>query len=209
VIDTGIDVAHPDLKANLWVNPGESGLDKNGNDKATNGLDDDGNGFRDDVHGWNFVANDDDLADNHGHGTHIAGIIGAEGGNGVGISGISPKVSLMTLKYYDPKAPGLNNLMNTVKAIRYATKMGAHIINYSGGGLEPSEEERKAVAEANQKGILVVAAAGNEKSNSDIHAYFPADYPLPNIISITAIDKEKNVLPSSNYGQHSVDLAPP
>ncbi len=209
VIDTGIDTKHPDLKANLWVNPGESGLDASGRDKATNGLDDDNNGFRDDVHGWNFVGNNDDLSDNHGHGTHIAGIIGAEGGNGVGISGVSPKVSLMTLKYYDPKAPGLNNLMNTVRAIRYAVSMGANIINYSGGGLEPSDDERKAVAEAKAKGILVVAAAGNEKSNSDIHAYYPADYPLSNIISITAIDKQKNVLPSSNYGRLSVDLAAP
>lgn len=209
VIDTGIDVKHPDLKANLWINRGESGTDKNGNDKATNGVDDDDNGFVDDIHGWNFVGNDPSLTDNHGHGTHIAGIIGAEGGNGIGISGVSPNVSLMTLKYYDPKAPGLNNLMNTVRAIRYATAMGAHIINYSGGGLEPSDEERKAIEEAKAKGILVVAAAGNEKSNSDIHSYYPADYPLSNIISVTAIDKEKNVLPSSNYGELSVDLAAP
>lgn len=209
VIDTGIDVNHPDLKGNLWTNKGETGTDKNGKDKATNGIDDDGNGFIDDVHGWNFVGNNSNLEDNHGHGTHIAGIIGAEGGNGVGISGVSPQVSLMVLKYYDPRAPGLNNLMNTVRAIRYATAMGAHIINYSGGGLEPSEEERKAIADAKAKDILIVAAAGNEKSNSDIHSYYPADYPLSNIVSVTAIDKEKNVLPSSNYGELSVDLAAP
>ncbi|MCB0412312.1 MAG: S8 family serine peptidase, partial [Bdellovibrionales bacterium] len=140
---------------------------------------------------------------------HIAGIIGAEGRDGTGIVGVSPKVSIMALKYYDPHGSGINNLLNTVKAIRYAVAMGANIINYSGGGLEPSEDERKALAEAEKKGILVVAAAGNERSNSDVHAYYPANYPLTNIISVTAIDKETKVLPSSNFGEYSVDLAAP
>jgi len=209
IIDTGIDVRHPDLTNNLWVNPGETGADVRGNNKATNGVDDDGNGFVDDVHGWNFVNNSNDLKDNHGHGTHIAGIVGAEGGNGIGISGISPRVSLMVLKYYDPKAPGVNNLSNTVKAIKYAIQMNANIINYSGGGTEPNMEERAAVELANQKGILFVAAAGNERSNSDIKGYYPADYDLPNIISVTAIDRSKSVLPTSNYGERSVHIAAP
>lgn len=209
VIDTGADVHHPDLTSNLWVNKGELGTDKKGRDKSTNGIDDDGNGYKDDVHGFNFVSLNSNLKDNHGHGTHIAGIIGAEGGNGVGISGVAPKVSLMILKYYDPKAPGVNNLMNTVKAIDYATRMGAHIINYSGGGLEKSPQEIEAIQRAQKKGILFVAAAGNEKSNSDIHGYYPADYDLDNIISVTAIDRSRKVLDSSNWGQKSVDLAAP
>lgn len=167
VIDTGVDIRHKDLTENLWVNKGEVGLDKNGKDKTSNGVDDDANGFIDDVHGWNFVANTNDLTDNHGHGTHIAGIVGAKGGNGFGISGVAPKVSLMTLKYYDPKSPGANNLKNTIQAIRYAIKMNAKIINYSGGGTEYSAEEFAAVKEAEKKGILFVAAAGNERSNSD------------------------------------------
>lgn len=209
VIDTGVDIHHEDLKNNLWVNPGESGKDKYGRDKSNNGIDDDGNGFIDDVHGWNFVDNDNDLTDKHGHGTHIAGIIGAEGGNGIGISGVSPKVSMMILRYYDPKSNESNNLTNTVKSIQYAVKMGANIINYSGGGLAPSAEERAAIEEANRKGILFVAAAGNERSNSDVKKYYPADYGLPNIISVTAIDRGENVLPTSNWGTETVSIAAP
>jgi thermitase len=209
VIDTGCDVHHEDLKSNIWINPGEMGLDSKGRDKATNGIDDDGNGYIDDVNGWNFVSNDNRLTDNHGHGTHIAGIIGAQAGNGIGIAGVSPEVSLMCLKYFDPKVPGTDNLRNTVQAMRYAIKMGAQIINYSGGGTEPSAEEKAVVEEANKAGILFIAAAGNERSNSDRFKYYPADYGLSNIISVTAIDPNTSVLPSSNYGVETVDIAAP
>lgn len=209
VIDTGIDINHEDLKENLWKNPGEVGFDANGKDKATNGIDDDGNGFVDDIYGWNFVKNDHDLADNHGHGTHIAGIIGAVGGNGKGISGVSPEVSLMILKYYDPKGYGEDNLKNTIKAIHYAIDNGAHIINYSGGGLEYSADEKAAIEKARKRGILFIAAAGNERSNSDVKKYYPADYNLSNIISVTAIDKKTQVLPSSNFGAKTVDIGAP
>lgn len=209
VIDTGIDVNHEDLKNNLWVNPGESGLDAKGRDKASNGVDDDGNGFIDDVHGWNFVSGNNKLDDNHGHGTHIAGIIGAEASNKKGISGVAPNVSLMVIKYFDPKVPNTDNLKNTIASIRYAVKMGAHIINYSGGGTDYSQDEYDAVALAEAKGILFVAAAGNERSNSDQHHYYPADYGLKNIISVTAIDPTTQVLPSSNYGVLTVDIAAP
>lgn len=209
VIDTGADIKHEDLANNFWTNPGETGKDAQGRDKATNGIDDDGNGFVDDVHGWNFVSNNPDLTDNHGHGTHIAGIIGAEAGNGKGIAGIAPKVSLMILKYYDPKVPSTDNLRNTVNAIKYAVKMHANIINYSGGGTEFSQEEHDAIEEARKQGILFVAAAGNERSNSDKHKYYPADYGLSNIISVTAIDPSTEVLSSSNYGTETVDIAAP
>ena len=209
VIDTGLDINHEDLKNNLWRNPGETGLDAKGRDKATNGLDDDNNGFVDDVHGWNFVSNNNKLDDNHGHGTHIAGIIGAEAGNKKGIVGISPDVSMMILKYFDPKVPNTDNLKNTILAINYAIKMGAHIINYSGGGTEYSQDEHDAVEVADKRGILFVAAAGNEHSNSDEHHYFPADYKLKNIISVTAVDPTTEVLTSSNFGVETVDIAAP
>lgn len=209
VIDTGIDIKHEDLKDNLWVNKGESGRDSKGRDKSRNGIDDDKNGYVDDVHGWSFTSNDNNLTDNHGHGTHISGILGAVGGNGKGISGVSPNVSIMSLKYYDPMSPGNNNLEFTIKSIHYAVENGARIINYSGGGLEFSKEEKAAIEKAQKKGILFVAAAGNERSNSDKSKYYPADYELSNIISVTAIDTNKNVLPSSNYGVVTVDIAAP
>jgi thermitase len=209
VIDTGVDASHPDLKKNLWVNKGETGKDISGRDKATNGIDDDKNGFIDDVHGWNFVTHTSDLADNHGHGTHIAGIVGAEGGNGIGTTGIAPKVSLMVLKYYDPKARGTDNLKNTIKAIEYAVANKAHIINYSGGGLDFSQPEFEAVKKARDAGILFIAAAGNERSNSDYAHYYPANYPLSNIISVTAINKAQKVLSSSNFGVETVHIAAP
>ncbi len=195
VIDTGVDVNHPDIKANLWVNKNES---------KNNRL-----GFVGDIHGWNFVDNNSNLTDNHGHGTHIAGIIGAVGGNGIGISGVAPKVSLMILKYYDPLSTHNNNLKNTILAFEYAIQNGADIINYSGGGTSPSPKEKAVIAKAQRLGILVVAAAGNESSNSDLHGYYPADYKLDNIISVTAINKSKTVLASSNYGLNSVDIAAP
>jgi thermitase len=209
VIDTGVDIKHIDLKNNLWTNKGETGKDSDGKDKSKNGIDDDNNGYVDDLHGFNFVHNNGDLTDNHGHGTHIAGAIGAEGGNGTGISGVAPKVSLIIAKYYDPKASSNNNLVNTVLSIRYCISVGAQIINYSGGGLDPSEKEKEAIALAREKGILFVAAAGNEQSNSDVQKYYPADYDLDNIISVTAVDQKQEVLPTSNYGIQSVDIAAP
>ncbi len=210
VIDTGIDINHKDLKANLWVNTGETGIDPiTKKDRSKDGIDNDRNGCIDDVHGCNFITGTGDLTDNHGHGTHIAGIIGAEGGNGFGISGVAPKISLMILKYYDPKASGVNNLKNTIRSIQYAVDKKAHIINYSGGGLEFSQEEFDAVQLAAQNKVLFVAAAGNERSNSDQAKYYPADYELSNIISVTAVDPKTQVLATSNYGVSTVDIAAP
>lgn len=199
VIDTGIEENHEDLKRNLWVNKREI---------PGNGIDDDQNGFIDDVHGWNFVGQNNDLSDHHGHGTHIAGIIGAEAGNGKGVVGICPEVSIMVLKYFDPTRPS-DVLHNTIEAIKYAVANGANIINYSGGGTEFSNDEMMAIKEAEKKGILFVAAAGNERSNSDYKKYYPADYGLSNIISVTAIDPLTQVLSSSNYGTQTVDIAAP
>ncbi len=207
VIDTGADVDHPDLKDNIWINPGESGRDDLGRDKASNGIDDDGNGFVDDVHGWNFVFDNENVDDHHGHGTHIAGIIGATGAQT--LTGVAPHVSLMILKYFDPQKTQQNPLEATVRAIHYAIENGAQVINYSGGGIAPSAPEYAALKEASEKGILVVAAAGNEHTNSDVQKYFPADYDLPNILSVTAINSHAKVLATSNYGAGTVDLAAP
>ena len=200
VIDTGIDTNHPDLADNMW---------KNSKEIPGNGKDDDGNGYVDDIYGWNFVANNNKVNDTHGHGTHIAGIIGAVGGNNIGLSGVSPKVSLMALKYYNPNDNGKQNLKNTVKAINYAVQNGAHIINYSGGGLEPNLKEKEAIRKAQEKGILFVAASGNEGSNIDKKtSYYPARYPFNNILPVTATDTSDQVLNSSNYGKTVHESAP-
>jgi subtilisin family serine protease len=206
VIDTGIDVNHPDLKDRLWTNPGESGTDVTGHNKANNGIDDDANGFIDDVHGWNFVDNNNDIADHHGHGTHIAGIIAGSGR--VRVTGVAPQARIMVLKYYDPDSQ-TSPLSSTIKAIRYATAMGAQVINYSGGGLAFSPNEHDAIASAAEKGILLVAAAGNEHTDSDFAPFFPADYQLDNIISVTAINPGHRILKTSNWGERSVDIAAP
>ncbi|WP_413560925.1 S8 family peptidase [Bdellovibrio sp. HCB209] len=191
IIDTGIDVNHPLIKDNLWVNP---------NEKA-NGLDNDGNGYAGDLHGWNFVSENGDITDNHGHGTHIAGIIRQRT--------LSSRVKFMVLKYYDPTQSGRVNLINTVRAIRYATKMKADIINYSGGGDTRSALEEKAIREAQDQGILFVAAAGNDGRNTDKMGYYPAGYKLKNIISVAAMDSSRHLIDSSNYGSQSVDIAAP
>lgn len=199
VVDTGIDYTHPDLKDNLWVNAGEI---------PENGIDDDGNGFIDDVVGWDFVHEVPLPYDTHGHGSHIAGIISSSAANGVGVSGVCPRVSVMALKYYDNSGIGYNNLQNTVRAIQYAVKMGAHIINYSGGGSDPAVNERLAVEEAKKQGVLFVAAAGNDGHNNDLQPYYPASYGLDNIVSVASITKQNQLLPSSNFGK-SVQIAAP
>jgi subtilisin family serine protease len=209
VIDTGCDIHHPDLRNSLWHNPGESGLDARGNNKATNGIDDDHNGFVDDLYGWNFVNDNPDVTDSHGHGTHIAGIIAAEPNSSGGSRGVAPGVSLMILKYYDTSSNGMYNLTNTVAAIHYAIQMGANIINYSGGGVLRSEEEEAALALAKAHGILVVAAAGNDGMNTDFHHFYPADYDLTNILAVGATDRDERLLRMSNFGRSTVDVVAP
>ncbi|NUN05874.1 MAG: S8 family serine peptidase [Bdellovibrio sp.] len=191
IIDTGMDVNHPLLKRHLWANPHETSIEK----------DNDGNGYAGDLHGWNFASNNHDLSDNHGHGTHVAGIILQKAK--------SARVKFMILKYYDPDRSGDENLLNTVKAIRYATKMKADIINYSGGGDTRSPLEEAAIRDAQKKGILFVAAAGNEGRNTDRIGFYPAGYRLSNIISVAAMDARKRLLATSNYGSQSVDIVAP
>jgi subtilisin family serine protease len=115
----------------------------------------------------------------------------------------------MILKYYDDTTSGERNLTNTVRAIHYAVDMGARIINYSGGGILRSREEEEALAWAARKGVLVVAAAGNEGLNSDFFHFYPADYELPNILSVTAHDRNGRLLAVSNFGYSTVDIAAP
>ncbi len=192
IIDTGMDTHHIDLKENLWVNSKE----KNG--KA--GVDDDNNGFVDDIHGWNFADNNSQVMDYHGHGTHVAGIIGGQGK--ICQPGIAPNVSLMILKYYSAKkGRGSSNLKNTIKSIQYAVNNGAHIINFSGGGSYPNEDEKNSIYQAFQQNILFITAAGNQGSNIDQKHYYPASYNLPNILSVGSSDQSDHHSKFSNRGK--------
>lgn len=190
VIDTGVDASHGALAPNMWRDPSVQ-------DKA--------------VYGWNFVTNQPNPSDDHGHGTHVAGIIGAVAQPLAGVSGVAHKVSIMAVKYYSEKNPGAVNLANTVKAINYAVEHGARIINYSGGGPEFSEEEYLAIRRAEEKGVLFVSAAGNEHQNTDKveNYYYPSAYGLSNIVSVAATDVNNHLLPSSNWGKKKVDVAAP
>jgi subtilisin family serine protease len=236
VIDTGIDASHPSLKKNIW----HSGLTKILNApmklvKSTLKVfrkkdhhqeagmipeseflpqqeqaapDED---FGDHEYGWNFVTNKANPNDEHGHGTHVAGIIGAVADPKSGVSGVAHNVSIMSVKYYSDANPGSVNLKNTVRAINYAVDHGARIINYSGGGPEFSEDEYLAIKKAESKGILFVAAAGNEHQNTDLQEnyYYPSAYRLSNILSVAATDIHNNLLATSNWGKKRVDVAAP
>ena len=204
VVDTGIDYSHPDLAANMWVNPGEI---------AGNGIDDDGNGFVDDVHGYDFANDDGDPFDDEGHGTHVAGTIGGVGNNGLGVAGVSWEVSLMGLKFLD--ANGSGSTSDAVQAINYATMMrnqyaqNVRITNNSWGGGGSSNAMRQAIEAGAEADILFVAAAGNDGLNNDSNPQFPASYTSDAVISVAATNRNDSLAGFSNYGATSVDLAAP
>ncbi|MCU0544335.1 MAG: S8 family serine peptidase [Oscillatoriaceae cyanobacterium Prado104] len=198
VIDSGVDYNHRDLAANIWKNPGET---------AGDGIDNDGNGYKDDWRGYDFVNKDSNPMDDNSHGTHIAGIIGAVGNNNIGVVGVSQNVSLMPLKVMG--AGGIGSSNDIVKAINYATQNGAKVINASFAGGPFLQVMKDAIADANKKGVLFVAAAGNDGKNNDTKPQYPANYDLPNIISVAATNDRDRLASFSNYGQNSVDLAAP
>ena len=202
VIDTGIDASHPDLAANMWINPGE-----NCPGCRNDGIDNDHNGYVDDWRGWDFINNDNNPTDDNGHGTHVAGTIGAVGNNGTGVTGVNWNVQLMPLKFIG--ADGTGDVAGAVAALRYATAMGVRITNNSWGDTEYSQALYDAIADANAHGDLFVAAAGNDGVNSDTTPTYPADFNLPNIISVGASDSTDHLAYFSNYGQSSVDLTAP
>ena len=199
VIDSGIRYTHEDLAANLWVNEGEI---------PGNGLDDDANGVVDDVHGYNAIYVSGDVMDDNGHGSHVAGIVGAVGNNGKGISGVAWGVKLMGCKFLDNLGDGSTS--DAIACIDYARRQGAHIINCSFGGDQYSSAFYMALSNVRRAGIIVVAAAGNSSRNIDLLPNYPASFDLDNIVSVCAINRH-NTLDTgySNYGAFSVDLAAP
>lgn len=209
VIDSGTDIDHEDLAANIYVNPGEYGV---AGELANNGIDDDGNGFIDDVRGWDFRSGDNDVRDNSpacvGHGTHTAGTAGAVGNNAVGVTGVARNVSILPIRALGPILGILcgANDADLIDAINYAALMGADVSNNSWGGSGGSKAVRDAIAAARH---VFVAAAGNEGNNNDSKPSYPASYKLDNIVAVAATD-DNDLLPSfSNYGATSVDLAAP
>ncbi|MFW5882650.1 MAG: S8 family serine peptidase [Planctomycetota bacterium] len=197
VIDTGIQIDHPDLEANIWTNPGEI---------AGNGIDDDGNGYIDDVHGWDFIDEDNDPQDDHSHGTHVAGTIGASGDDGVDLVGVAWTVRMMALKFMGPKG-GLTS--DAVEAVAYATEMGAMATNNSWGGGGYNQTLYDTIGDAGEAGSLFVAAAGNSGGDSDAKGLYPAAYDHDCIISVAASDRDDELASFSNYGATTVDLAAP
>ena len=209
VIDEGVDVSHPDIRNNLWVNPDEV---------AGNGVDDDRNGYVDDVNGYDFANNDASVYDpdpvsgaGDEHGTHVAGTIAAEGNNSLGVVGVNWRARIMSLKFLGPNG---GYTSDAVEAINYAVAEGAKISNNSWGGGGFSQALFDAINRADASGHLFVAAAGNGGADgvgddNDVTPNYPSSYNSPNIISVAATDNHDALASFSNYGATSVDVAAP
>ena len=208
VIDTGVDYRHADLVDNMWVNPFEI---------ADDGEDNDENGFVDDVYGADFAYLDGDPMDDHGHGTHVAGIIAAERNNEIGVAGLAPNAKIMALRFL--AADGFGGVDSAVSALNYAMDMESRgvnirVTNNSWGSGEFSEALDLAIRASGDAGMLFVAAAGNGGpdqigDSNEVEPFYPASYTAPNILSAAASDSRDGLVRLSNYGPISVDLAAP
>ena len=209
IIDEGVQYTHPDLDGNIWANPFD----------PADGVDNDGNGYVDDVRGWDFAGNDNTTYDSTGddHGTHVAGTIGAEGGNGSGVAGVVWDVQLITAKFL---GSGGGTTANAIKAVDYLTDLktrhGLNIVatNNSWGGGGYSQGLYDAIQRANNASILFVAAAGNggfDKigDDNDSAPHYPSNYTNTNVISVASITSSGAKSSFSNYGDTSVDLGAP
>ncbi|MCX6354275.1 MAG: S8 family serine peptidase [Candidatus Aureabacteria bacterium] len=198
VIDTGVDYTHPDLAANIWINSKEI---------PGNGIDDDKNGFVDDCRGWDFVNSDNDPYDDHSHGTHVSGTIAAVGNNGIGVAGVCWQAKIMPLKFL--AANGGGTVADAIKAIHYATMMGAKVMSNSWGGGGYSQALKDAIDEARNAGAIFVAAAGNSGTDNDAIPHYPSSYDCANLIAVAATDNNDQIASFSCYGAISVDIGAP
>lgn len=197
VVDTGVADDHPDLASNIWTNAGEAA--------GTAGVDDDANGFIDDVQGWDWVAGDASPRDLNGHGTHVAGTIGAQGNDGFGVAGVAWDVSLMPLRVLD--ADGFGSTADITDAFTYAGANGADVVNASLGGGGFSQAMKDAIDGA--PSTLFVIAAGNDSANNDTTPAYPCSYTSSNIVCVAATDDLDALAGFSNFGATSVDLGAP
>ncbi|KAF4671063.1 Suppressor of the cold-sensitive snRNP bioproteinsis mutant brr1-1 [Perkinsus chesapeaki] len=199
LIDSGIDYTHPDLANNIWVNPGEIPGD---------GIDNDGNGYIDDVNGWDFHGDTANPMDQYGHGTHVGGILAAQGNNGRGVTGVSWKVSIAPLRFLNEKGKGY--LSSALEAIDYAISMNIKLSvnSWSCTGCSVPTLET-AVRRAGDAGHLFVASSGNKQNDNDVTPTIPCGFNLDNIICVAATDSKDIMLSNSNYGATTVDIAAP
>ncbi|HUP57130.1 MAG TPA: S8 family peptidase [Bdellovibrionota bacterium] len=191
VLDTGIDLNHPDLMANIWVNPAPT---------------------RGDSRGWNFVGDNGDATDQNYHGTHVAGTIGAVGNNGQGVSGVCWQANILPIKFLDEDGGG--TVSDAVAAIDYAVSVGAKILSNSWGVPTDSQALRDAIQRANTQGALFVVASGNGNAqgvgfNIDTTPAPPASFDYPNIVAVGAVNNSDVLAAFSNFGVARVHLAAP
>jgi subtilisin family serine protease len=196
VIDSGIDLTHPDLKDNLWTNPAEA--------KGLAGVDNDGNGYKNDVHGYDFYYSKGDPTDQTGHGTHVAGIIAALK-NDLGSVGVAPKVKIMALRFIGPSGTGSTS--DAIDAIYYAIRNGAKVISASWGGTGYSSYLAQAIKDAQAAGIVFVAAAGNSSKDTSSTPYYPANY--DGVVSVASSGEGDYLASYSNYSSNAVTIAAP
>ena len=215
IIDEGLKVDHPDLTANVWTNPYET----------ANGIDDDGNGYVDDIHGWDWYNDDASVYDGTGddHGTHVAGTVGARGGNGTGVAGVNWKVTLISAKFL---GAGGGSTSDAIKAIDYITDLklrhGLDIVatNNSWSGPGYSQSLLDAIERAGDAGILFVAAAGNDGNDLDAVPRYPAAYDCDRkadgsargwdcLITVANLESDGDLRSDSNYSDSDVDLGAP
>jgi PKD repeat protein len=203
VVDTGVDYNHTDLAPNMWHNPGEI---------AGNGIDDDGNGYIDDIYGIDACNNDSNPMDDHYHGTHCAGTIGAKGNDNYGVAGVNWNVKLMALKFLNSSGSG--SYSDALECYNYLIAMkqrGYNIVAHSNswGGSGFDQAVLDAIDTLGNLGVLCVAAAGNNSVDTDVSPFYPAAFNSNFIISVAAIDHNDNLASFSNWGKNTVDLAAP
>lgn len=197
VIDTGVDYNHPDLKDQMWTNTAEL--------NGQPGVDDDGNGYVDDIHGYDFQNKDGDPMDDHNHGTHCAGVIGASH-NSIGIKGVMADVEIVAIKFLSARG---GTTEDAILSVQYAIDVGVDVMSNSWGGGGFSQALKDAIIAANNAGIVFVAAAGNSNSDNDARPTYPTNYEVDNVIAVGSHTGKGTRSSFSNYGAKTVHVMAP